>query len=145
MANTMTTPASVTDAPGTLPMITRLSRRVYREASEAVLGMNMKHFVLLNLLNEDVGTQQQQLGEHLCMAANNLVLLLNEVEREGWAQRRRDSGDRRRHLVFRTPAGTEALVRAEQGMDSVEDRVLDSLDADERATLRALLARALSP
>ena len=31
--------------------------------------------------------------------ANNCVLLLNELEDAGWTQRKRDAGDRRRHMV----------------------------------------------
>ncbi|OHV58013.1 MarR family transcriptional regulator [Pseudofrankia sp. BMG5.36] len=125
-------------------LLTRLSRQVYRIATEDVLGMGLKQFVLLNQLHEDVGVPQQQLAEHLCLGANILVLLLNGVESAGWAERRRDPADRRRHLVHRTPAGTAALTRAEQAMDSVEDRVLDNLSAEERAVLLGLLARALA-
>jgi DNA-binding MarR family transcriptional regulator len=86
---------------------------------------------------------QRQLGETLCVDANNLVLLLNEVEQAGWAERRRDPADRRRHLVYRTPAGSTALRAAERGMDGVEDKILHPLGPDERATLRFLLAGAL--
>ncbi|MDT3446410.1 MarR family winged helix-turn-helix transcriptional regulator [Pseudofrankia sp. BMG5.37] len=144
-----TTPAdepalASTHVPGALVLLTRLSRQVYRIATEDVLGMGLKQFVLLNQLHEDVGVPQQQLAEHLCLGANILVLLLNGVESAGWAERRRDPADRRRHLVHRTPAGTAALTRAEQAMDSVEDRVLDNLSAEERAVLRGLLARALA-
>lgn len=143
MVITMATPVSVTHVPGAIVLITRLSRRVYREATDDLLGMSLKQFALLNHLDEVVGVQQQQLGDHLCLAANNLVLLLNEVERAGWAERRRDPGDRRRHVVYRTPAGSDAVAYAERGIDSVEDRVLDGLDPNERAALRSLLARAL--
>ncbi|MBL7496582.1 winged helix-turn-helix transcriptional regulator [Frankia sp. CNm7] len=137
-------PAPVgTHVPGALVLLTRLGRQVYRDATEDLLGMGLKQFVVLNQLREDVGTPQQRLAEHLCLGANILVLLLNGVESAGWAERRRDPADRRRHLVHRTPAGTAALARAEQAMDSVEDLVLGHLSPDERATLRALLARAL--
>ncbi|WP_007506947.1 MULTISPECIES: MarR family winged helix-turn-helix transcriptional regulator [Pseudofrankia] len=132
-----------THVPGALVLLTRLSRQVYRIATEDVLGMGLKQFVLLNQLHEDVGVPQQQLAEHLCLGANILVLLLNGIESAGWAERRRDPADRRRHLVHRTPAGTAALASAERAMDSVEDRVLGDLSPEERASLRALLARAL--
>jgi DNA-binding MarR family transcriptional regulator len=86
---------------------------------------------------------QQALGELCHLDANNLVLVLNELEAAGQAERRRDPTDRRRHIVAITPAGQRALVRAEQGMASIEDEVLGALGADERASLRELLARAL--
>ncbi|WP_322753749.1 MarR family winged helix-turn-helix transcriptional regulator [Frankia sp. Cas3] len=130
--------------PGAIVLLTRLARRVYREATDGVLGMTLKQFVLLNHLDEVTGIPQRRLGDVLCLDANNLVLLLNEVEQTGWAERRRDRTDRRRHLVYRTPAGSSALAAAERGMDGVEDRILDTLGTQERATLRCLLAAALA-
>ncbi|KLL12214.1 MarR family winged helix-turn-helix transcriptional regulator [Protofrankia coriariae] len=129
---------------GSIVLLTRLARRVYREATDDVLGMTLKQFVALNHLGEDTGVPQRQLGDVLCLDANNLVLLLNEVERLGWVERRRDPADRRRHLVYRTPAGSGAIMAAERGMDAVEDRILDTLSPQERATLRLLLAAALA-
>jgi DNA-binding MarR family transcriptional regulator len=74
---------------------------------------------------------------------NNCVLLLNELEAAGYAERRRDPDDRRRHLVDMTPAGRQALERAEHAQDDLEDEVLAALSAEERVRLRRLLAKAL--
>lgn len=131
-------------SPGALVLLTRLSRQVYQTATDEILGMGLKQFVLLNQLHEDAGVPQQQLGEYMCLGANHLVLLLNGAESAGWAERRRDPVDRRRHLVHRTPAGTAAVARAEKAMDSVEDHVLRHLSPAERTALLDLLARALA-
>jgi DNA-binding MarR family transcriptional regulator len=56
---------------------------------------------------------------------------------------RGDPTDRRRHLVEITGAGVTALEQAELAQASIEDEVLAALSSEERATLRALLARAL--
>jgi DNA-binding MarR family transcriptional regulator len=130
--------------PGAIVLLTRLARRVYREAGDGVLGMSLKQFVVLNHLDADIGVPQRRLGELLCLDANNLVLLLNELEHAGWAERRRDPTDRRRHLVYRTPAGGDAVATAERGMDGVEDRILSALGPEDRATLRLLLTAALA-
>jgi DNA-binding MarR family transcriptional regulator len=135
---------SVTAAPGTLTLLSRLSKLVYRRTPEAQLGMKLRQFVVLSYLAENNGVQQQVLGEILCMDSNNLVLLLNELEDLGYAHRRRDSEDRRRHIVELTDGGRKALRRAEQGRESVEDDVLRALDSDERDELRRLLAKALA-
>ena len=45
------------------------------------------------------GCPQQELADALCMDANNVVLLLNELEELGYVARLRDPHDRRRHLV----------------------------------------------
>jgi DNA-binding MarR family transcriptional regulator len=124
-------------------LLTRLSRLVYRRASEAVLGMSLKEYMALNNLREQHSVTQQALGDSLHLDANNCVLLLNALEAGHLAERRRDRTDRRRHLVELTPAGRLAVERADRALESVEDEVLGALTADERATLHRLLLRAL--
>jgi DNA-binding MarR family transcriptional regulator len=124
-------------------LLTRLSRVVYRRATEAVLGMRLKEYTSLIYLREHDGLTQQALAEALHMDANTCVLLLNELEAAGLAERRRDPMDRRRHTVVLNPAGVRALERADRALESVEDEVLGALTAEERATLRRLLGRAL--
>jgi DNA-binding MarR family transcriptional regulator len=133
----------VTESPGSTLLLTRLSRAVYRRANEEVLGMKMKEFVALSYLRHSPGIGQRELSERLMLDANNTVLLLNGLERRDFAERKRHPEDRRRHIVEITPDGVEALERAEQAMDSLEDDVLRGLSQDERATLRDLLLRAL--
>jgi DNA-binding MarR family transcriptional regulator len=70
-------------------------------------------------------------------------MLLNELEDAGWTERKRDTGDRRRHVVEITPAGREALQGARRAQSSLEDEVLAGLDEDEREQLRTLLRKTL--
>jgi DNA-binding MarR family transcriptional regulator len=72
------------------------------------------------------------------------VLLLNELEEAALTRRVRDSADRRRHIVEITEQGRVAYAHAQRVRESVEDEVLAALDADERATLHRLLAKALA-
>ena len=124
-------------------LLTRLSRVVYRRASEAVLGMSLKEYMALNNLRDQNNVTQQALGDSLHLDANNCVLLLNALEAGHLAERRRDRTDRRRHIVELTPAGRLAVERADRALESVEDDVLGALSADERAILHRLLLRAL--
>jgi DNA-binding MarR family transcriptional regulator len=133
----------VATAPGAITLLQRLSKTVYRRVPEELLGMRMRQFVVLSYLAEKDGVPQQDLAEVLCMDANNLVILLNEVESLGFAERHRDPSDRRRHIVWLTAEGRAALQRAEKARETVEDDVLRALDAEERQTLRRLLAKAL--
>src|SRR4051794_19697047 len=135
---------SVTAGPGTLTLLSRLSKLVYRRTPEDKLGMKLRQFFLLSYLAEQDGVQQQVLGEILCMDSNNLVLLLNELEELGFARRPRDPDDRRRHIVELTDKGRKTFRRAEQARETVEDEVLTALDGEERDTLRRLLAKALA-
>jgi DNA-binding MarR family transcriptional regulator len=132
------------ETPGALVLATRLSRVAYRRATEELLGMRLKQFSALAYLRQSPGVSQRQLGDAMLLDANNCVLLLNDIEDAGWAERRRDPDDRRRHVVEITDSGRDALERAEQALDDLEEVVLDGLTADERATLRELLAKALA-
>jgi DNA-binding MarR family transcriptional regulator len=129
---------------GSMVLLTRLAKIVYRRSTEQLLGMRLRHFITLSYLRDHEGAPQQQMCETLGMDANNLVLLLNSLELAGHVRRRRDPDDRRRHLVELTPAGRRALERAERAQEGIEDEVLAPLSADERATLHELLGRALA-
>ena len=72
--------------------------------------MHLRQLMALSYVRDHDGAPQQELAEALCMDANNVVLLLNELEDLGYVTRRRDPSDRRRHLVDLTPAGRKALA-----------------------------------
>jgi DNA-binding MarR family transcriptional regulator len=130
-------------APGSMVLLTRLAKQVYRRSSDELLGMQLRHLVALSYVRDHDACPQHELADAFCMDANNVVLLLNELEQLGYATRLRDSSDRRRHLVQITPAGRDALSLAERAQEAIEDDVLQALDAEERATLWRLLTRAL--
>ena len=128
---------------GTMVALTRLSRVVYRSATEDILGMKMKAYATLSTLrNGPVAQQQLCISMHL--DPNNCVLLLNEMEAAGHVRRTRDPADRRRHIVEITDEGRVALARTDEALNTVEDQVLGPLSAEERETLRDLLGRALA-
>ncbi|HUA73161.1 MAG TPA: MarR family winged helix-turn-helix transcriptional regulator [Solirubrobacteraceae bacterium] len=126
-----------------MALLTRLAKQVYRRSTEELLGMHMRHLMALSYVRDHDGGPQQELAEALCMDANNVVLLLNELEDLGYVGRRRDPSDRRRHLVDLSAKGAKALELAEHRQETIEDDVLQALDSDERATLWRLLGRAL--
>jgi DNA-binding MarR family transcriptional regulator len=124
-------------------LLTRLAKQVYRLSNEELLGMHLRQLMALSYLRDHDGSPQQELAEALCMDANNVVLLLNELEGRGHVTRLRDPDDRRRHLVELTAAGRRALARAENAQESIEDELLHALDPQERQVLWQLLTRAL--
>lgn len=134
---------SVSTSPGTITLLTRLSKLVYRALPESQLGMRLKHFMVLGFLAERDGIPQQELGDVCGVDANNLVLLLNELEAEGYAERRRDPLDRRRHIVKISELGREQFRASERAREQVEDEVLTNLDSSDRDTLHRLLLKAL--
>jgi DNA-binding MarR family transcriptional regulator len=133
-----------TGTTGTITPLMRLSKTVHRATSESVLGMTFRMFWVLSILVGSDGVRpQNELCRQLLLDANNLVLLLNELEEAGYVRRERDAEDRRRHIVVLTDEGREAFARAERAQETVEEQVLARLDPEERRELRALLEKAL--
>jgi DNA-binding MarR family transcriptional regulator len=130
-------------APGSMVLMSRLAKQFFRRGDEEVLGMQLRHLVALAYVRDHDGCPQQDLADAFCMDANNVVLLLNELEELGYATRQRDPEDRRRHVVQLTGAGRAALERSELAQGEIESEVLQALDPAERKILRQLLARAL--
>jgi DNA-binding MarR family transcriptional regulator len=93
-------------ATGSIGLLTKLSKVVFRRATEETIGMRLKQLMALEQLRDnDCECLQQGLAEMLMLDSNNCVLLLNELDSAGYVERRRDPEDRRRHIVEITPAG----------------------------------------
>src|SRR5262245_34023236 len=120
---------------GTAVLLIRLTKAVYRRATEEVLGMNLKRYMTLSNLQRPGALPQQELCGLMHLDPNNCVLLLNELETAGLIQRVRDPADRRRHIVEITAAGRKAVAQAEQALGAVEEELLGPLSAEERETL----------
>src|ERR1700754_4056739 len=116
-------------SPGSIVLLIQLTRRVYRRATEDVLGLKLKAYMVLTNLREGALPQADLCGA-MQMDANNTVLLLNDLESKGFVERRRDPADRRRHIVAITDAGHDALAHAERAMESLEEEALGGLSAE---------------
>ena len=134
---------SASSHPGSIVSLVRLTKLVYKEASEDVLGIKLKAYITLSNLREGE-LPQQDLCVSMHMDPNNCVLMLNDLEAAGHVERRRDPADRRRHIVVMTPEGAKALEAADRAVESLEEEVLGALSVDEREALRGLLARAVA-
>ena len=134
-----------TTATGSIGLLTKLSKVVFRRATEETIGLRLKQLMALEQLRDQKGTcLQQGLAEMLMLDANNCVLLLNELDDAGYVERRRDPQDRRRHIVEITPTGEAALAEGERRLEDLEDEVLGKLSGAERRQLHDLLAKALA-
>jgi DNA-binding MarR family transcriptional regulator len=127
----------------TTPHLTRLSRRVYANATQELLGMNLKQVSMLAALRDQGELPQTSLCDMMRTTQNTVVTWLNELEEQGYVARLRDPDDRRKHNVAITETGAVALERAETELRRLEDDVLAGLSTDERTQLRRLLAKAL--
>src|ERR1700682_309199 len=128
-----------------LPLIEHLAR-VGRRAAEITLepgGLRPRHLIALKLLSDHGPASQQLLADSLSLDPSNVVGLLNELEERQLISRRRDSVDRRRHIVELPARGERELCGAYERLQLVDDDLLMPLSAKERATLYDLLVRAV--
>ncbi|MEV7724110.1 MarR family winged helix-turn-helix transcriptional regulator [Streptomyces sp. NPDC087917] len=103
-------------------------------------GLTPRHAMTLMQL-EDGPIGQRVLAERLEVDPSVLVGILNDLERDGLVERRRDPADRRRHNVAITEAGAAGLGRTNAALDAVESGLFSGLSQEERNLLAGLLAR----
>jgi DNA-binding MarR family transcriptional regulator len=128
-----------------LPLLEHLAR-VGRRAFDTTLepgGLRPRHLIALKLLSERGPASQQALADSLSLDPSNVVGLLNELEERRLITRRRDSADRRRHIVELSSRGEEQLCGAYDRLGRIDDDLLSPLSSKERATLYDLLVRAV--
>ena len=118
----------------------RVAKRRFSEALEPT-GLNGPQAFALMRLRDLSPISQQELAETLDLDPSKLVALLNELENDGLAERRRDPSDRRRHIVQISAEGRDRVAAAERAMSDFESRFLAGLAADERRQLEGLLDR----
>lgn len=128
---------------GLVTMLMRLSKALNKRSSEEVLGMRLKWYGALGYIRDHERISQQDLEMAMYMDANQVVLLLNELEAARYLVRRRDPEDRRRHIVELTASGARSLERADTAREGLEEELLAALSVEERKTLRRLVQKAL--
>jgi MarR family transcriptional regulator, transcriptional regulator for hemolysin len=84
---------------------------------------------------------QTQLAELCNLDKTTMVVTMDALEREGLAERRLSSTDRRARIIAVTPAGAELVAKAEQVIGGIYKDVLASLPGNERAAFVAGLTR----
>jgi DNA-binding MarR family transcriptional regulator len=116
----------------------RITMHRFTEALEP-FGIRPRHVAALIELRDRGELTQQSLCGQLHLDPTNLVAILNDLERRGYATRRRDPDDRRRHLVQVSKKGLAVIDKVSQAMDGVEDELLEGFDAAERGQVASLL------
>jgi DNA-binding MarR family transcriptional regulator len=107
----------------------------------ATTGLTPRHREVLVKLSECGPTSQQSLLETLAVDPSVLVSILNDLEEQSLAVRRRDPADRRRHIVEMSSEGCEVLRHIEEAVSQAEAALFADLDGADRDQLHALLTK----
>src|SRR6266571_6336445 len=105
------------------------------------LGLEQRQAGMLLRLAENDGRSQQAIAELLGVNPTRMVFLVDELERFGLVERRRNPADRRSHALYLTGAGTAMLARVRAVTAEHEARMSAGLTGGERAQLITLLRR----
>ena len=124
-------------------LLVQLGTHAHRRFADrlAGLGLHPRHFGMLSHLAAAEGQSQQALSLALGVHRSAVVALVDDLERRGLAERRRDPADRRAYTLFLTAAGRELLAELERAADDEDAGLLTALDASERSQLISLLQR----
>jgi DNA-binding MarR family transcriptional regulator len=113
---------------------------VHAAAAEAIPGgPHPRLFGLLTALLEAGPFSQQQLAEKMRVNRTLVVGIVDDLERRGWVERRRDPADRRSYQLHVTDAGRRAREEMAPHVVRANDHIARRLDDEERTRLNALL------
>jgi DNA-binding MarR family transcriptional regulator len=127
--------------PGLLGYRLRLAQQVvFRDFAASIGGLSPGRAGLLMLIDANPGVTQSRLAEAVLRDRSTLVGTLNELQQNGWIERRRGA-DRRTNGLWLTPSGRRRLAAALRAIQRHERRIAARLTSGERRTLLALLER----
>ena len=120
--------------------VARLWRRNFARRAKAH-DLSRARWQVLWLLNREQGLKQTELAERLDVAPISLGRQLDNLEKEGLVERRRDAGDRRCFRIYLTDAAQPALQVLKTLSEQSRAEALSGLTQNEIAQLHDLLGR----
>ena len=102
-------------------------------------GAHPRDYSLLVALLTMGPVSQQQLAERMRINRTLVVGIVDQLERRGWVERRRDPDDRRSYRLHVTPAGEAAAAEMAPRVREASVRMTERLTAAERKRLHGLL------
>ena len=137
--------AAAADPPGggVAFLLVQLGFQAGRQFGErlAPLGLEQRQAGMLVRLAANEGKSQQAIAALLGINATQMVFLVDELERLGLVERRRNPADRRSHALYLTGPGQAMLARVRAVTAEHEASITAGLTGEERERLLALLGR----
>lgn len=124
-------------------LLDRVARQVSREFDEALVEAGGSRPIWLVLLALTINTEanQRQLADFVGIRGATLTHHLNAMESAGLVVRSRDPGNRRSHVVRRTPTGDQMFLQLRDAATAFDTRLRRGLSAKDVDSLQTLLNR----
>jgi DNA-binding MarR family transcriptional regulator len=124
-------------------LLVRLGTYVASGFAEALapLGIEPRHFGILNRIAANEGASQQTLATRLGLHPTRMVFAVDELEERGLVERRRNPNDRRSYALHLTPDGRKLLQKARGIAGKRAGELGKGLTARERKELTRLLQK----
>lgn len=135
--------ASITNDMGFLLAKLHAAGSVLNNRALAGFDLKERSYSVLILANSGLEPTQRELADFLSLDPSQIVALVDELEKRGLVVRAPGKQDRRAKMVTATAAGRELLARARKAAIRAEAEALHRLSADEIATMKTLLRKAL--
>lgn len=135
--------ASITNDVGFLLAKLHAAGSVLNNRALADFGLKERSYSVLVLANSGLEPTQRELADFLSLDPSQIVALVDDLEKRGLVARAAGKQDRRAKTVTPTGAGSKLLDEARKAAARTEAQALERLSAEERATMKALLRKAL--
>jgi DNA-binding MarR family transcriptional regulator len=122
-------------------LLRRIQSHLGRDFAAATAGQGLRSGMMssLGLIRANPGLSQAALSKALMLDKSATVLIVHELERRGFARREKADGDRRRHSLFITDAGSAFLDQLLDTLSETENRLLCCLTAEEHRVFNRVL------
>jgi DNA-binding MarR family transcriptional regulator len=141
VAKAPTIPPALASWPGYL--LAFISERTADRFERALApeGVKGRHAAVLALIDAEGPLSQRELGRRLGIDKSPMVGVIDDLERLGYAHRRKSAEDRRVQAIHVTASGLRVLARIIEFAEVENARTFGVLDDDEREHMHALLRR----
>ena len=129
--------------PDLAAMLAQLTRETVA-AEQPVLaahGLTMWAYIVLGALDQSAIRTQATLAESIGADKTRIIRTLDDLQDDGYIERRPDPDDRRARLLAITDAGRRVKDAVQDEIQRGEERWLGELSADERRTFLRVLER----
>jgi DNA-binding MarR family transcriptional regulator len=105
------------------------------------IGLNLRQWGVLNVLDAEGALTQQALGRCVGIDPSSMVSTIDELEEAGLVERRRHPSDRRAHALHLTDKGRATLKTGRRLARAAQNELLAPLSQAERDQLHDMLLR----